>query len=217
MHPLFDAILNHINPPKVDRDAPFKMLVTQIESDPYFGKCLIGRVTAGSVRPGDAVKALDETGKEFEATKVLKILRRRGMNRFVVEEAHAGDIISLAGFDQATVNSTLCHPSVTEIIPSIPIDPPTLSMTFVVNDSPLNGQEGQTLTSNALRLRLQREAENNVSIRLQPGQSREQIEVHARGEMQLGVIIETMRREGAELAVCPPQVCGMYHTYITVV
>jgi GTP-binding protein len=206
MHPLFDAILSHIEPPKVDRSAPFKMLVTQIESDNYFGKCLIGRITAGSVRPGDAIKALDEEGKDLEATKVLKVLRRRGMNRFIVEEAHAGDIISLAGFDTATVNSTLCHPSVTEHIPSIPIDPPTLSMTFVVNDSPLNGQEGTTLTSNALRLRLQREAENNVSIRLHPGASKEQIEVHARGEMQLGVIIETMRREGSEMAVCPPQV-----------
>eukprot|EP00461_Guttulinopsis_vulgaris_P002722 UN02723 len=206
MHPLLQTIVEHIDPPKVDQTAPFSMLVTQIESDAFFGKCLIGRVQSGTIKPGDPVKALDEEGKVIENTKILKILRRRGMNRFVIDEAVAGDIVSVAGFTQATVNSTLCAPEVMDVIPSIPIDPPTLSMTFQVNDSPLQGQEGQAMTSNALRQRLNKEAENNVSIRVQDGISKEVTTVKARGELQLSIIIETIRREGFELAVSPPQV-----------
>lgn len=206
MNPLLQTICEHIKPPQVDETAPFSMLVTQIESDAFFGKCLIGRVQSGTVKPGDSVKALDEDGKVIENTKILKILRRRGMNRFVIDEAVAGDIVSVAGFAQATVNSTLCAPEINEIIPSIPIDPPTLSMTFQVNDSPLQGQEGSAMTSNALRQRLQKEAENNVAIRVSEGQSKELTLVKARGELQLSIIIETMRREGCELAVSPPQV-----------
>lgn len=206
MNPLFQGILKHIPAPQGNPEAPFRMLVTQIESDAFFGKCLIGRVVDGVVRPGDSVKALDEEGKVIEDTKVLKLLRRRGMNRYVIDEASAGDIISLAGFSTASVNATLCDPSVTEVIPSVPIDPPTLSMTFSVNDSPLAGREGTAHTSNSLRQRLNREAENNVSIRVFDGPNKDAIEVRARGELQLGVIIETIRREGYELAVSPPQV-----------
>lgn len=206
MNPLLQSICSHIQPPAVDQDKPFSMLVTQIESDAFFGKCLIGRVQSGTIRPGDNVKALDEQGNVIEETKILKILRRRGMNRFIIDEAIAGDIVSVAGYNAATVNSTLCSPQVTEVIKSIPIDPPTLSMTFQVNDSPLQGKEGQTHTSNSLRARLSREAENNVSIRVFEGATKELTTVHARGELQLSVIIETIRREGFELAVSPPQV-----------
>jgi GTP-binding protein len=206
MHPLLQQICSHINPPQADSEQPFSLLVTQIESDAFFGKCLIGQVKSGIARPGDPVKALDEKGNVIENTKILKILRRRGMNRFVIDEAHAGDIVSIAGFSGATVNSTLCAPSVNEVIPSIPIDPPTLSMTFQVNDSPLAGQEGQAHTANSLRARLAREAENNVSIKLLDGPSKEATVVQARGELQLSIIIETIRREGFELAVSPPQV-----------
>lgn len=206
MEPLFQGILKHVPTPKGDPDAPFRMLVTQIESDAFFGKCLIGRVVDGSVKAGDSVKALDEEGKVIEETKVLKLLRRRGMNRFVIDQAISGDIVSLAGFSTASVNATLCDMSVDKVIPSIPIDPPTLSMTFQVNDSPLAGREGTAHTSNSLRIRLEKEAENNVSIRVLDGPNKDAIEVRARGELQLGIIIETMRREGYELAVSPPQV-----------
>jgi len=206
MTPLFEQVIESVPHPTADVEAPFQMLVTQIESDHYFGKCLIGRIVQGKVRPGDQVKALDEEGKEIETVKILKVLRRRGMNRYVVNEAFAGDIVSIAGFSQATVNSTLCAPSLNSVIPSIPIDPPTLSMTFQVNDSPLAGREGTSLTSNALRQRLIREAENNVSIRIGDAASKDAVEVRARGELQLGIIIETIRREGYELAVSPPQV-----------
>jgi GTP-binding protein len=206
MHPLLEAVCSHIKPPQCDETKPFSLLVTQIESDAFFGKCLIGQVKSGIARPGDSVKALDEKGNVIENTKILKILRRRGMNRFVIDEAHAGDIVSIAGFNTATVNSTLCALENTQVIPSIPIDPPTISMTFQVNDSPLAGSEGQTHTANSLRARLQREAENNVSIRLLEGPSKEATIVQARGELQLSIIIETIRREGYELAVSPPQV-----------
>ncbi len=209
MKALFEAIVDRVPHPKVDLDAPFQMLVTQIESDHYFGKCLIGRITSGSIKAGDQVKALDEEGKEIENVRVLKVLRRRGMNRFVVDQAFAGDIVSIAGFSNGTVNTTLAAPSLNTVIPSIPIDPPTLSMTFQVNDSPLAGREGSTLTFNALRTRLMREAENNVSIKVGEGAVKDSIEVRARGELQLGIIIETIRREGSELAVTPPQVVFM--------
>ncbi len=209
MSMLFDKIIDYIPHPAVDLDGPFKMLVTQIESDNFFGKCLIGRIVSGSCKPGDAVHALDENGAVIETTKVLKVIRRRGMNRFIVDEAFAGDIISLAGFSAASVNATLCHPSVTDVIPSIPIDPPTLSMSFHVNDSPLAGKSGSAVTANALKLRLLKEAENNVSIRVIEGKT-EALEVRARGELQLGIILETLRREGIELAVSPPNVVFDY-------
>jgi GTP-binding protein len=206
MEAIYETIVDIVPPPKANLAAPFQMLVTQIESDIYFGKCLIGRITSGVVRPGDLLKALDEEGKEIEQVKILKLLRRRGMNRFTIDEARAGDIVSIAGFSTATVNATLCHPSLNEVIPSVPIDPPTLSMNFLVNDSPLCGQEGTALTSNALKARLIKEAENNVSIKVLQGQGTDALEIRARGELQLGIIIETIRREKSELCISPPRV-----------
>lgn len=205
MDDLFQAIVDHVPPPPADPTAPFQMLVSQIESDTHFGKCLIGRIKSGTVKVGDSIKALDEKGGVIETSRVLKILRRRGMNRFTLDQAIAGDIVSIAGFSTATVNTTLNHPTLDSIIPSIPIDPPTLSMSFEVNNSPLAGRDGSALTLLALKQRLLREAENNVSIRVLDS-SRDCVVVRARGELQLGVIIETIRREGSEVAVSPPQV-----------
>lgn len=201
MEAIYETVAKKIPPPIADVNAPFQMLVTQIESDAYFGKCLIGRITSGSIKVGDQMKALDEQGQEIESVKILKLLRRRGLNRFTIDSAHAGDIVSVAGFGTASVNATLCHPSVSAVIPSVPIDPPTLSMNFLVNDSPLCGLEGTALTSNALKSRLLKEAENNVSIRVYMGMGSDSVEVRARGELQLGIIIETIRREKAELAI----------------
>lgn len=209
MKELFEYIIDYIPPPKVNRNEPFQMLVTQIESDQYFGKCLIGCIKSGTIKPGDTIHALDENDNIIETTKVLKLIRRRGMTRYIINEACAGDIISLAGFTNATVNSTLCDVKITKSIPSIPIDPPTLSMIFHVNTSPIAGKEGQAITSNALKLRLIREAENNVSIKVME-KSNDGFEVRARGEQQLGIILETLRREGIEISVSPPSVVYNY-------
>ena len=206
MTPLFQTITQHIQAPAVDINKPFSMLVTQIDSDPFLGKLLLGRISSGTVKTGDKVRALDPAGKLIEEVKVLKLLCRRGLDQAIIDEARAGDIVSLAGFSKATVRSTLCNDAVTELIPSTPIDPPTLSMSFYVNDSPLAGKEGTYLTSAMIKDRLWKEAESNVSIEVTESESKDSFEVRGRGELQLGVLIETMRREGYELSVSAPRV-----------
>ncbi len=181
--------------------------MTQIEANNFFGKCLVGKVQSGSVNVGDAVQALDVDGNQFTAGRVLKLLARQGTQQFTVEQAVAGDIISLAGLPTSTVNHTVCDPSVTTAIPSIPIDPPTLSMEFSINDSPLAGRvTGSKLTAAQIGDRLIAESENNVSIRVMPKAGGETFDVRGRGDLQLGVLMETMRREGFEFSVRPPQV-----------
>ncbi|KAJ1977777.1 hypothetical protein H4R34_003451 [Dimargaris verticillata] len=207
MAALLDLIVDHVPPPTVQRDLPFAMLVTQLDSNPYLGKCYVGRVHQGIVRVGDRLHALDpETGEPTEINKVTKILVKSGTDEFSVEEAGAGEIVTMTGLQQAGVNSTLCDPSIQKPLPFIPVDPPTISMTFSVNDSPLGGQEGTQLTSNMIRDRLLFEAANNVALKIVESKSKESFEVCGRGELQLGILIESMRREGFELTISPPKV-----------
>lgn len=208
MKPLYEMIVKHVPAPTIDPTAPFRMLVTTIDRHPFFGKTLLGRIQSGRVKINDVVRALDPKAGKIEDAKVVKILARRGLEQVAVSEAQAGDIVSLAGFSTASVNATLCDPSVKEPLPSTPIDPPTLAMAFGANDSPFAGKEGKAVTTADLFARMAREAEENVSIRVM---SRDKatdnsFEVHGRGELQLGVIIETLRREGYELSVFPPRV-----------
>ena len=204
--PLFEVILRHVPPPKVEDEGPFTMLATTLEADPYLGRLLTGRITRGQLRANATVKALGRDGRLIERTRVTKILAYRGLVRTPLEVAEAGDIVTLAGLDEATVADTLCDPEVTEPIPSQPIDPPTLAMTFSVNDSPLAGQEGGKVTSRLIGERLEREAEGNVALQITQDGAGEAFEVAGRGELQLAILIETMRREGYELSISRPRV-----------
>ncbi|OFW90855.1 MAG: GTP-binding protein TypA, partial [Alphaproteobacteria bacterium RIFCSPHIGHO2_12_42_13] len=206
LFPLFNAILKYVPIAKGDAEAPFSMLVTTLESDPYLGRILTGRIQSGTARVNMPVKALDHTGKVLEQTRLTKLLAFRGLERIPMEEAVAGDIIAVAGFAKATVADTICAPEVIEPLKALPIDPPTLAMTFCVNDSPYAGKEGKKVTSRMIRDRLMAEAESNVSIEVTETQNTDAFEVAGRGELQLGVLIETMRREGFELAIGRPRV-----------
>jgi GTP-binding protein len=206
MRPLFELIRRHVQPPQVRGGGPFVMLATTLERDPHLGRLLTGRIESGTIRPNATLKALRQDGRQVEQTRVTKVLAYRGLERVGLEEASAGDIVALAGFDRATVADTLCDAEVVEALPAQPIDPPTLAMTFSINDSPLAGQEGSKVTSRLIRDRLLREAEGNVAIRVTPAEGRDALEVAGRGELQLAVLIETMRREGFELSVGRPRV-----------
>jgi len=205
MTPLFDLVLQHVAPPVIE-EGPFRMLATILESNPYLGRIVTGRITSGSVKPNQTIKVLDRHGKLVEQDRVSKVLAFRGLERTGVEEAAAGDIVAIAGLPDATVAHTLCATEVTEALPAQPIDPPTLSMTFRVNDSPLAGTEGDKVTSRMIRDRLLREAEGNVALRITESADKDSMEVAGRGELQLGILIETMRREGFELGVSRPKV-----------
>jgi GTP-binding protein len=203
---LFELILRHVPPPKLE-DGPFRMLATTLEADPYLGRILTGRITSGSVRPGQTIKAMNRDGVPIETARVTKVLAFRGLERSAVDLAEAGDIVAVAGVTQATVADTLCDPSVETALPAQPIDPPTLAMMFRINDGPFAGQEGDKLQSRVIRDRLLREAERNVAIRVSEDvNSKDAYEVAGRGELQLGILIETMRREGFELTVSRPRV-----------
>ncbi len=205
MTPLFDLVVNHIPAPTVE-EGEFRMLATILEANPYLGRILTGRITSGSVKPNQNVKALSRDGKLLESGRITKVLAFRGLERQPVEEASAGDIVAIAGLEQANVADTICNPDVTEPIPAQPIDPPTLSMTFRVNDSPLAGTEGDKVTSRMIRDRLFREAEGNIALKIAESDEKDAFEVAGRGELQLGILIETMRREGFELSVSKPRV-----------
>ncbi|MGA2128486.1 MAG: translational GTPase TypA [Xanthobacteraceae bacterium] len=205
MAPLFDMVLRHVAPPTIE-DGPFRMLGTILEANPYLGRIVTGRITSGSVKPNQMVKVLDRNGAVVEQGRVSKVLAFRGLDRTGVDEASAGDIVSIAGLPEATVAHTLCAPEVMVPLPAQPIDPPTLSMTFRVNDSPLAGTEGDKVTSRMIRDRLLREAEGNVALRISESADKDSMEVAGRGELQLGILIETMRREGFELGVSRPKV-----------
>ena len=205
MQPLFDLVLSHVAPPHVE-EGPFRLLGTILEANPYLGRVVTGRITSGTVAPNQPVKVLDHDGRLVEQGRVSKVLAFRGLERVALDEASAGDIVSLAGLPNATVAHTICAPEVTEPLPAQPIDPPTLSMTFRVNDSPLAGTEGDKVTSRMIRDRLLREAEGNVALRVTESDERDSMEVAGRGELQLGILIETMRREGFELSVSRPKV-----------
>jgi GTP-binding protein len=204
--PLFQKIVDHVPPPSVPVDAPFTFLVTLLDRDNFLGRILTGRVTSGTVKVNQPIHALDMDGKVIETGRASKIMSFRGLERVPVDEASAGDIISLAGLTVATVSNTIADTSVTEAIQAQPIDPPTLSMTFAVNDSPMAGREGTKVTSRMIRDRLFREAESNVAIKVTESAGKDSFDVAGRGELQLGVLIETMRREGFELGISRPRV-----------
>jgi GTP-binding protein len=205
MGPLFDLVLTHVAPPTVE-EGPFRLLGTILEANPYLGRVVTGRISSGSLAPNQPVKVLDHEGQLIEQGRVTKVLAFRGLERVGLDEAAAGDIVSIAGLPNATVAHTICAPEVLAPLPAQPIDPPTLSMTFRVNDSPLAGTEGAKVTSRMIRDRLLREAEGNVALRITESSEKDSMEVAGRGELQLGILIETMRREGFELSVSRPKV-----------
>ncbi len=205
MAPLFDLILEHVPPPQVTREGPFRLLASILEYDPHLGRVLTGRVESGSLTANTVLKALDLEGRERERARITRILAFRGLTRQPIARAEAGDIVALAGFERATVADTLCDLEVAEPLPARPVDPPTVAVTFTVNDSPLAGRDGERLTSRELRARLLREAEGNVAIRVRELEG-EAFEVAGRGELQLAVLIEQMRREGYEMSISRPRV-----------
>jgi GTP-binding protein len=205
MAPLFDLVLNHVKPPQVE-DGPLRMLGTILEANPYLGRIVTGRITSGTIRPNQNVKVLDRDGNLIESGRVTKLLAFRGLEQTGVEEAEAGDIVAVAGLPNATVSNTICAPEVESPLPAQPMDPPTLAMIFRVNDSPLAGTEGDKVTGRMIRDRLLREAEGNVALRVRESDEKDSMEVAGRGELQLGILIETMRREGFELSVSRPKV-----------
>jgi GTP-binding protein len=206
--PLFDMIVAHVPEPKAvaQKDGPFQILSVLIENDPFLGRLLTGRIESGKATPGLAIHALGIDGKEIERGRITKVLAFRGLKRQPVEDAEAGDIVAIAGLSKATVADTLCAMEVTDALPAQPIDPPTISMTVSVNDSPLAGREGDKVQSRVIAARLLKEAESNVAIRVSETPDRDAYEVAGRGELQLGVLIESMRREGFELSISRPRV-----------
>jgi GTP-binding protein len=205
MAPLFDLVTRHVAAPTIE-DGPFRMLGTILEANPYLGRVVTGRIRSGAVKPNQIVKVLDRQGNLVEEGRVTKVLAFRGLERTGVEEASAGDIVAIAGLPEATVSHTICAPEVTFPLPAQPIDPPTLAMTFRINDSPLAGTEGDKVQSRVIRERLLREAEGNVALRISESTEKDSMEVAGRGELQLGILIETMRREGFEISVSRPKV-----------
>ena len=206
MAPLFELVVRHVPAPEVEEGAPFRMLGTLLEANPYLGRLITGRVFAGSIRPNQTVKVLDAQGNVVETGRVSKILAFRGIERSSIDVAEAGDIVAVAGLAKYNVADTLCVPEVTEALQAQPIDPPTLSMTFLVNDSPLAGTEGDKVTSRVIRDRLYKEAEGNVALKISDSALTDSYVVSGRGELQLAILIETMRREGFELGISRPRV-----------
>jgi len=205
MAPLFDLVVAHVPPPTID-DGPFRMLATTLEADPYLGRILTGRITSGSIKPNQTVKALSRDGRVVETFRASKVLAFRGLERQPIGDGQAGDIVALAGMSEATVADTLADPVVEAPLPAQPIDPPTLSMTFRINDGPFAGQEGDKVQSRVIRERLLKEAERNVAIRITESSDKDAFDVAGRGELQLAILIENMRREGFELTVSRPRV-----------
>ncbi|HRK65439.1 MAG TPA: EF-Tu/IF-2/RF-3 family GTPase, partial [Terricaulis sp.] len=206
--PLFDLIVAHVPDPQPvqKRDEKFALLVTMLDSDPFLGRVLTGRIESGRIAVGDTVKALSRDGKEIERGRLTKLLAFRGLKRVPVDRAEAGDIVAIAGLVNSTVADTIGALDLAEPMPSQPIDPPTLSITMSINDSPLSGRAGDKVQSRVIRARLLQEAESNVAIRVTETSNRDAFEVAGRGELQLGVLIETMRREGFEVSISRPRV-----------
>ncbi len=205
---LYNLIVNHVPKPRqlAHQDEPFTMLATTLGADPFIGRILTGRVESGRLKVGATVQALSRIGQKIEQFRVTKIMAFRGLGQQPIEEALAGDIVTLAGMTKATVADTICALAVEEPIPAQPIDPPTISVTFGINDSPLAGRDGKKVQSRVIRERLMKEAESNVAIKISDTPGGEAFEVAGRGELQMGVLIENMRREGFELSISRPQV-----------
>ncbi|WP_374645411.1 translational GTPase TypA [Tabrizicola sp.] len=205
---LFELIVRHVPAPKqiARQEEPFSMLATTLSADPYLGRILTGRVESGKIATGTTLKALSRTGDRIEQFRVTKILAFRGLSQQPIDEAVAGDIVTLAGMTKATVADTLCALEIDTALPAQPIDPPTITVTFGINDSPLAGRDGNKVQSRVIRDRLMKEAEVNVAIKVADTPGGEAFEVSGRGELQMGVLIENMRREGFELSISRPRV-----------
>ncbi len=208
LNDLFDLIIEHVPAPKqiVATDEPFRMLATTLLGDAFLGRILTGRVESGTAKAGDQIKAINMQGELIENFRITKVLAYRGLDQVGIDEAVAGDIVSIAGMTKATVADTLCDKSVTEAIEAQPIDPPTITVTFGINTSPLAGRDGKKVQSRVIRDRLLKEAESNVAIKVTDSPGGESFEVAGRGELQMGVLIENMRREGFELSISRPRV-----------
>ncbi|QAY78333.1 translational GTPase TypA [Sphingosinicella sp. BN140058] len=206
LKPLFQKIVDHVPDPGLDKNGDFRMLATLLDRDPFLGRILTGRIESGKLDVNMPISAIDIDGKPVEAGRATKVFAFRGLERVPVEHAEAGDIVAIAGLTKATVSNTIAAPGVTTPVASRPIDPPTLAMSFAVNDSPYAGKDGDKVQSRVIRDRLEREAETNVAIRVTTAHDNDAFEVAGRGELQLGVLIETMRREGFELSISRPRV-----------
>jgi len=213
LHSLLDTIIFHVCEPKVDLSQPFSMLASLLDSDEYLGRCLIGRIENGSIGLNENVRSLDLHGGVVENGRLTKLFRYEGASRVSIKRATAGDIICIAGLSKTTVSNTICEPSVLKPLQSTPIDPPTMSITIMINDSPFAGREGKKVTSTLIRERLLSEMESNVAISFSESKQKDSFEIGGRGELQLGVLIETMRREGFEMTVSRPRV--LYKTSVT--
>ena len=206
LYPLLDLILNHVKEPEVDLSKPFAMLSTLLHSDTFLGRCLIGRVVHGIAKVNDTVKSLDLNNNKVEEGRLTKLFTFSGTTKVATDTVMAGDIVCVAGLKTTSVSDTICHLEVNDALKSTPIDPPTLSVTITVNDSPISGLEGKKVTSTMIRERLLAEAETNVAISFKENDQKDSFEIGGRGELQIGVLIETMRREGFELSVSRPKV-----------
>lgn len=206
LSPLFQLILDYVPEPSCDLNAPFSMLATTLEANKFIGRLLTGKIQTGTLHVNDTVKVLNGENQELERVRISKILAYRGLERVALEEAHAGDIVAVAGIVKGTVADTICALDVNQSIKAQPIDPPTLAMTFSINDSPLAGREGDKVTSRMIWDRLCKEAEGNIALKISRTDSSDSFEVAGRGELQLGVLIETMRREGFELSISRPRI-----------
>ncbi|MBQ0755818.1 MAG: GTP-binding protein, partial [Amphritea sp.] len=205
MTPLFEAIIEHVDPPKVDVDGPFQMQISALDYNSYVGVIGVGRIARGTAKLNQPVKIVDVNGKVRNG-KLQKIMGYLGLDRIDVESARAGDIVCVTGIEVLNISDTLCDPSQVEALPPLSVDEPTVSMTFQVNDSPFAGQDGKFVTSRNIKDRLDRELIHNVALRVEPGESPEKFQVAGRGELHLSVLIESMRREGFELGVSRPEV-----------
>jgi len=203
--PLFNLVLRHVPAPTVF-PGPFSMIGTILEADPFLGRIITGRIHSGTLKPNQTVKVLSPEGNLVETGRISKILAFRGLERQAIEEGSAGDIVAIAGLQKGTVADTFCDPAVSEPLAAQPIDPPTVTMSFLVNDSPLAGTEGDKVTSRIIRDRLMKEAEGNVALKIEESKDKDSFYVSGRGELQLAVLIENMRREGFELSVSRPRV-----------
>ncbi len=204
--PMFDLVLSHVPPTRLDKEAPFAMVASILDYDNFLGRVLTGRVEQGRARLNMPVKVLRDDGTVVETGRLTKLMGYRGLDRVQVDECEAGDIVAVAGLTDATVPDTVGDPALTAPLHAIPVDPPTLAMTFRVNDGPLGGKEGKKVTSRQIRDRLLRESEGNVAIKITESNESDAFEVAGRGELQLGVLIEQMRREGFELTIGRPRV-----------
>ncbi len=204
--PMFETIVKHVPSPGLDTTSEFKMLTTLLDRDPFLGRILTGRIESGTLNVNMPIRAMDVNGNVVEDGRATKVFAFRGLERVPVETAQAGDIVAIAGLVKATVSNTIGEPTIAEPLHAREIDPPTLSMTFAVNDSPFAGKDGDKVQSRVIRDRLEREAEGNVAIRISETQGGDAFEVAGRGELQLGVLIETLRREGFELSISRPRV-----------